>query len=52
YVLRRILRRAVRYSSEKLGAKPGVFASLVPVVISILGDIFPELTKDPQTVST
>ncbi|GIY43516.1 alanine--tRNA ligase, cytoplasmic [Caerostris darwini] len=49
YVLRRILRRAVRYASEKLGAKPGVFASLVPVVVSILGDIFPELTKDPQT---
>ncbi|XP_055943134.1 alanine--tRNA ligase, cytoplasmic-like [Argiope bruennichi] len=50
YVLRRILRRAVRYASEKLNAKPGVFASLVPVVISILGDIFPELSKDPQTI--
>lgn len=50
YVLRRILRRAVRYASEKLGAKPGVFANLVPVVISILGEIFPELAKDPQTI--
>ncbi|KAG8196408.1 hypothetical protein JTE90_009042 [Oedothorax gibbosus] len=50
YVLRRILRRAVRYASEKLGAKPGVFANLVPVVINILGDIFPELKKDPQTI--
>ncbi|KFM75815.1 Alanine--tRNA ligase, cytoplasmic, partial [Stegodyphus mimosarum] len=50
YVLRRILRRAVRYATEKLNAKPGMFASLVPVVISILGDIFPELKKDPQTI--
>uniref|UniRef100_A0A2L2XX25 alanine--tRNA ligase n=1 Tax=Parasteatoda tepidariorum TaxID=114398 RepID=A0A2L2XX25_PARTP len=50
YVLRRILRRAVRYASEKLSAKPGMFASLVPVVINILGDIFPELSKDPQTI--
>lgn len=50
YVLRRILRRAVRYATEKLGAKPGMFANLVPVVISILGDIFPELKKDSQTI--
>ncbi|GFX50064.1 alanine--tRNA ligase, cytoplasmic [Trichonephila clavipes] len=50
YVLRRILRRAVRYASEKLGAKPGVFANLVPVVVNILGEIFPELSKDPQTI--
>lgn len=50
YVLRRILRRAVRYATEKLGAKPGMFANLVPVVILILGDIFPELKKDSQTI--
>ena len=50
YVLRRILRRAVRYSNEKLNAKPGMFASLVPTVIEILGDFFPELNNDPQSV--
>lgn len=50
YVLRRILRRAVRYGTEKLGAKPGMFASLVPVVVNILGGFFPEMKKDPQTV--
>ncbi|KAL3085030.1 hypothetical protein niasHS_010099 [Heterodera schachtii] len=49
YVLRRILRRGVRYATEKLGAKPGFFASLVPVVIDILGDTFPELRKDPSS---
>ncbi len=36
YVIRRILRRGVRYCTEKLGAKPGMFASLVPVVVEIL----------------
>lgn len=36
YVLRRILRRAVRYATEKLKAKPGFFASLVDTVVSIL----------------
>ncbi|XP_044743601.1 alanine--tRNA ligase, cytoplasmic [Chrysoperla carnea] len=50
YVLRRILRRAVRYGTEKLGAKPGFFATLVPVVIEILGDVFPEIKKDPQEI--
>ena len=49
YVLRRILRRGVRYI-EKLGGKPGVFASLVPVVVQSLGSVFPELNKDPQSV--
>lgn len=50
YVLRRILRRAVRYATEKLNAKPGFFASLVHTVVAILGDIFPEVRKDPQSI--
>ncbi|XP_044050161.1 alanine--tRNA ligase, cytoplasmic [Siniperca chuatsi] len=50
YVLRRILRRAVRYSHEKLGAQRGFFASLVDVVVDSLGDAFPELKKDPEIV--
>uniref|UniRef100_A0A914CK92 alanine--tRNA ligase n=1 Tax=Acrobeloides nanus TaxID=290746 RepID=A0A914CK92_9BILA len=45
YVLRRILRRGVIYAT-KLNAKPRFFASLVPNV----GDTFPELEKDPETV--
>lgn len=36
YVLRRILRRAVRYAHEKLGAQKGFFASLVDVVVQSL----------------
>ncbi|XP_034032845.1 alanine--tRNA ligase, cytoplasmic-like isoform X2 [Thalassophryne amazonica] len=50
YVLRRILRRGVRYSFEKLGAEKGFFASLVDVVVDSLGDAFPELKKDPEMV--
>ncbi|XP_020369373.1 alanine--tRNA ligase, cytoplasmic isoform X1 [Rhincodon typus] len=50
YVLRRILRRAVRYSHEKLNASKGFFATLVDVVVESLGDAFPELKKDPDMV--
>lgn len=47
YVLRRILRRAVRYATEKLNSKPGFFATLVDTVVALLGDTFPEVKKDP-----
>lgn len=36
YVLRRILRRAVRYAHEKLGAQKGFFATLVDTVVASL----------------
>ncbi|ORY24753.1 tRNA synthetases class II (A)-domain-containing protein [Naematelia encephala] len=46
YVLRRILRRGVRYASNKLNVKIGTFfSSLVPTVVESLGGIFPEVTK-------
>ncbi|XP_053126698.1 alanine--tRNA ligase, cytoplasmic [Hemicordylus capensis] len=50
YVLRRILRRAVRYAHEKLSAPKGFFATLVDVVVESLGGAFPELKKDPDMV--
>ncbi|CAI5770769.1 alanine--tRNA ligase, mitochondrial isoform X1 [Podarcis lilfordi] len=49
-VLRQILRRAVRFCSEVLHAPPGFLASLVPVVVEILGDAYPELRKDTDTI--
>ena len=49
-VLRRILRRAVRYGHQTLGLDPGFFAKLVPVVVEHFGDFFPELKKNPQRV--
>ena len=48
YVLRRILRRAVRYATEKLNAKPGMLASLVDTVCLILvssADLFSVAVK-------
>jgi alanyl-tRNA synthetase len=51
YVLRRILRRAVRYGRQMLGAKTGFFSQLVPVVAEHMGDAFPELRKDPMRVA-
>jgi len=50
YVLRRILRRAVRYGRQMLGAKSGFFAQLVPVVIESMGEAFPELYVQPEKV--
>jgi len=50
YVLRRILRRGVRYATEKLNMKPGSFASLVDIVCESLGSAFPILLKDPEMI--
>ena len=50
YVLRRILRRAVRYGMQNLGGKPGFFATLVPTVVESLGDSFPEIKEKSRFV--
>ncbi|OIV99583.1 hypothetical protein TanjilG_17393 [Lupinus angustifolius] len=47
YVLRRILRRAVRYGREVLKAEEGFFNGLVSVVVNLMHGIFPEL-KDRE----
>lgn len=44
YVLRRILRRAIRFGSQTLSAPPNFFAPLVGEVIDILSPSFPEIT--------
>ena len=49
YVLRRILRRAVRYG-RSLGFHEPFFFKLVDVVAKMMGDIFPEVRAKQKTV--
>lgn len=49
-VLRRILRRAVRFCVEVLQAPRGSLASLVPTVTHILGDVYPELHQEADRI--
>ena len=51
YVIRRILRRAVRYAYTFLGQKDGFLYKLVPTLVHEMGDAFPEL-KAQQTLIT
>ncbi|XP_039280952.1 alanine--tRNA ligase, cytoplasmic [Nilaparvata lugens] len=48
YVLRRILRRAVRYATEKLNAQPGFMHCLDDVLICSF--LFLQIAKDPQRI--
>ncbi len=50
YVLRRILRRAVRYARQNLGAEQGLVSKLVPVVADTMGEAFPELRRNTQQI--
>jgi alanyl-tRNA synthetase len=50
YVLRRILRRAVRFGRQQLGLNEPFLHTLVPVVVESMGGMFPELRKDPRRV--
>ena len=50
YVLRRILRRAVRYGRQTLGVKEPFFYKLVATVVDTMGDAFPELKKNPDAI--
>jgi alanyl-tRNA synthetase len=51
YVLRRILRRAVRFGRQQLELREPFLHTLVPVVVDAMGDAFPELRKNPQRVA-
>ena len=51
YVIRRILRRAVRYAYTFLGQKEGFLYKLVPTLVSEMGDAFPELKAQQQLIT-
>ena len=50
YVLRRVLRRAVRYGQDTLKAKPGFFHKLVDSVVNSMGGFYPELVEARQII--
>ncbi len=50
YVIRRILRRAIRYGYTFLNFKESFIHSLVPMLISDLGDAYPELKKNKDLI--
>ncbi len=50
YVIRRILRRAVRYAYTFLGQKEAFLYKLLPTLIEEMGDAFPELKAQQQLV--
>lgn len=51
YVIRRILRRAVRYGYSYLGFKEPFMNKLVPVLANQFADVFPELKSQQDFVS-
>jgi alanyl-tRNA synthetase len=50
YVIRRILRRAVRYGFTFLGSKEPFMYQLVKVMVGQMGDAFPELKNQAQLI--
>jgi len=50
YVIRRILRRAVRYGYTFLGRKQAFMYKLLPVLIETMGDAYPELVAQQSLI--
>lgn len=51
YVLRRILRRAARFA-RKLDMHEPIIYKLVPIVVDVMGEAFPEIKEKHQYIST
>ena len=51
YVIRRILRRAVRYGYTFLGRREAFMYSLLPVLIETMGDAYPELIAGRELIA-
>lgn len=49
YVLRRIIRRAIRHGN-KLGLPTPFFSRLVPALITVMGDAYPELKRSKDYI--
>lgn len=51
YVIRRILRRAVRYGYQTLDIKEPFLHKLIPTLVNVMGDAFPELSEQAEYVT-
>ena len=51
YVIRRILRRAVRYAYTFLGQREAFMYKLLPTLVAEMGDVYPELTAQETLIS-
>ncbi|MDO5571820.1 MAG: alanine--tRNA ligase [Bacteroidales bacterium] len=51
YVIRRILRRAVRYGYTYLGQQKAFMHTLIPILIETMGDAYPELTAQQDLIT-
>ena len=51
YVIRRILRRAVRYAYTFLGQKEAFMYKLVPVLVREMGEAYPELKAQQELIT-
>ncbi len=51
YVLRRVLRRAVRYGRQMLGAESGFLSRIVPDLVEQMGGAFPELREHEKRIA-
>ncbi|MFN8254659.1 MAG: alanine--tRNA ligase [Bacteroidales bacterium] len=52
YVIRRILRRAVRYAYTFLGFTEPAICRLIPSLIKVMGNAYPELSKQESLIET
>ena len=50
YVIKRILRRGIRYGYSFLGFKQGFVHKLIPILADQMGDAFPELRKQQDLI--
>ncbi|MDX9947346.1 MAG: alanine--tRNA ligase [Bacteroidales bacterium] len=51
YVIRRILRRAVRYGYNNLGMEEPFLHKLVPALANVMGDTYPELRNGMENIT-
>ncbi len=51
YVIRRILRRAIRYGFTFLNTKEAFIYQLVPTLVKMMGDAFPELVSEKNLIT-